>query len=56
MNVSKKNLGILFGISKEVEAAVIERELCTTFKDADARTTKRVVDSRDDVHRVIHEL
>jgi hypothetical protein len=56
MNVSHEDLGILLGIGQKVEAAVIKRELTTTFKDADARTTKRVVDSCDLVKCVSHEL
>jgi hypothetical protein len=56
MNVSHEDLGILLGIGQKVEAAVIERKFATTFKDANARTTKRVVDSCDLVECVGHMI
>jgi hypothetical protein len=56
MNVSHEDLGILLGIGQKVETAVIERKFATTFKDANARTTKRVVDSCDLVKFVSHAV
>ena len=54
MDAAEESLCIFLGIGEEVEAAVIERKLCPTLENTDARTTKRVVDSCDLVEFMGH--